>query len=86
MHEEERAALRVALRTRMLGAAASSAANTGDDADAADEDDHAGHSHGPGGHGHGAEAATPGFLLQDSATRVIGVSSGKGESASQRSP
>jgi metal-sulfur cluster biosynthetic enzyme len=68
MHEEERAALRVALRTRMLGAAASSAANTGDDADAADEDDHAGHSHGPGGHGHGAEAATPGFLLQDSAT------------------
>jgi ATP-binding protein involved in chromosome partitioning len=69
MHEEERAALRVALRERMLGGAAADAASgaaTGGD----DDHDH--------GHSHGAEAPTPGFLLQDSTTRVIGVSSGKG--------
>jgi ATP-binding protein involved in chromosome partitioning len=68
MHEEERAALRVTLRTRMLGAAGAENA-----AAAADEPGHEGH-----GHAHGGEAPTPGFLLQDASTRVIGVSSGKG--------
>jgi ATP-binding protein involved in chromosome partitioning len=67
MHEEERAALRVTLRTRMLGAAAL------EDEATADEHDHEGH-----GHAHGGETPTPGFLLQDAPTRVIGVSSGKG--------
>jgi ATP-binding protein involved in chromosome partitioning len=68
MHEEERAALRVTLRTRMLGAAAL--------ADEAGPDD--GHGHDGHGHDHGGDAPTPGFLLQDASTRVIGVSSGKG--------
>jgi ATP-binding protein involved in chromosome partitioning len=68
MHEEERAALRVTLRTRMLGAAGT------EDAAAADD----GHGHEGHGHAHGGEAPTPGFLLQDAPTRVIGVSSGKG--------
>jgi len=67
MHEEERAALRVTLRTRMLGAAAL------EDEATADEHGHEGH-----GHAHGGETPTPGFLLQDAPTRVIGVSSGKG--------
>ncbi len=66
MTEEERAALRVTLRTVMLG-------------DAAIE---AGHDHGNGGHGHGHghgdEGATAAFLQPESSTRVIGVSSGKG--------
>jgi ATP-binding protein involved in chromosome partitioning len=68
MHEEERAALRVTLRTRMLGAAGAE--------DGAGADD--GHGHEGHGHAHGGEAPTPGFLLQDAPTRVIGVSSGKG--------
>jgi len=34
--------------------------------------------HGHAGHGHGPAAPTPRFLQPDSATRVIGVSSGKG--------
>ena len=66
MHEEERAALRVALRRKMLGSAAIE-----DDAD--DDDGHAGH-----GHAHGGSEAAAAFLLPDASTRVIGVSSGKG--------
>jgi ATP-binding protein involved in chromosome partitioning len=69
MHEEERAALRVTLRTRMLGAAGADAGHE----DGADDHGHEGH-----GHAHGGETPTPGFLLQDAPTRVIGVSSGKG--------
>jgi ATP-binding protein involved in chromosome partitioning len=68
MNEEERAALRVTLRERMLGSAATE--------DGTAEDD--GHGHGDHEHAHGAEAPTPGFLLQSAPTRVIGVSSGKG--------
>jgi ATP-binding protein involved in chromosome partitioning len=71
MTEEERAALRVTLRTRMLGAAGAEAGH----ADGADADDHGHEGH---GHAHGGETPTPGFLLQDAPTRVIGVSSGKG--------
>jgi ATP-binding protein involved in chromosome partitioning len=67
MTDEERAALRVTLRTTMLGAAA---------LEAAAEDD--GHGHGGHGHAHGEEGAAAAFLLPDSTTRVIGVSSGKG--------
>jgi ATP-binding protein involved in chromosome partitioning len=66
MTEEERAALRIILRTEMLGTAAP-------------EDD--GHDHGQGGghgHGHGEEGATAAFLQPESSTRVIGISSGKG--------
>ncbi len=66
MTEEERAALRITLRTAMLGEAALEA-----------EHDHGGHGHGHG-HGHGDDGATAAFLLPESTTRVIGVSSGKG--------
>jgi ATP-binding protein involved in chromosome partitioning len=68
MTEAERAALRVTLRTNMLGAAGTDAGTETDD----------GHGHEGHGHGHGDETPAPGFLLQDSPTRVIGVSSGKG--------
>jgi ATP-binding protein involved in chromosome partitioning len=74
MTDEERATLRGRLRADMLGEPAAS----GDEDQEAD--DHTGHSHGQGhghGHGHGAEPL-PAFLLPDSKTRVIGVSSGKG--------
>ncbi|HVB91925.1 MAG TPA: Mrp/NBP35 family ATP-binding protein [Acidimicrobiales bacterium] len=63
MTDEERAALRVELRTTMLGAAAQE-----EEAPGATD----GH-----GHSHGDDAAAA-FLLPDSPTRVIGVSSGKG--------
>jgi ATP-binding protein involved in chromosome partitioning len=69
MDEDERAALRIALRTRMEGAATTDAGSEGDH----DHGGHEGH-----GHAHGGEAPTPSFLLQDATTRVIGVSSGKG--------
>jgi ATP-binding protein involved in chromosome partitioning len=69
MHDDERAALRVTLRQKMFGVSGAD-----DGADEPAEDD--GHGH---GHSHGAAAtATPVFLQADSATRVIGVSSGKG--------
>jgi ATP-binding protein involved in chromosome partitioning len=71
MDEDERAALRIALRTRMEGAVA-----TGADAGSEGDRDHGGHD--GHGHAHGGEAPTPSFLLQDATTRVIGVSSGKG--------
>ena len=64
MHEEERAQLRLVLRERMLGSPTDAPASGG--------------GHGHAGHGHGDEAQSPTFLLQDSPTRVIGVSSGKG--------
>jgi ATP-binding protein involved in chromosome partitioning len=68
MRDDERAALRVTLRRNMFGV------TTDEPEDEPGADDaHAGH-----GHGHAAEAATPVFLQPDSATRVIGVSSGKG--------
>jgi ATP-binding protein involved in chromosome partitioning len=70
MHDDERAALRVALRRNMFGVAESDEL---EDAPAGDHDGHEGH-----GHAHGAAATTPVFLQPDSATRVIGVSSGKG--------
>jgi ATP-binding protein involved in chromosome partitioning len=77
MRDDERAALRVALRRDMFGVAETDALE-----DAADDgDDGHGHGHGHEGHGHAhgaAAAATPVFLSPDSATRVIGVSSGKG--------
>jgi ATP-binding protein involved in chromosome partitioning len=61
MTEEERAALRIVLRTRMLGDAALEAGD------------------GDGDHGHAHdEGAMAAFLLPESTTRVIGVSSGKG--------
>ena len=66
MHDDERAALRVALRQIMFGVTADELVDEGE----ADD----GHGHG----GHGGEPATPVFLQPDSATRVIGVSSGKG--------
>jgi ATP-binding protein involved in chromosome partitioning len=69
MTEAERAALRVTLRTAMLGAPTPGA-------EPAAEPGHEGHGH--EGHGHGAETPTPVFLQQDTPTRVIGVSSGKG--------
>jgi ATP-binding protein involved in chromosome partitioning len=68
MTEEERAALRITLRTNMLGAAALEAESDADD----------GHGHGDSGHAHGDDGAAAAFLLPDSTTRVIGVSSGKG--------
>ncbi len=71
MDEDERAALRIALRTRMEGAV-----TTGADAGSEGDHDHGGHE--GHGHAHGGEAPTPSFLLQDATTRVIGVSSGKG--------
>jgi ATP-binding protein involved in chromosome partitioning len=80
MDEAERAALRVTLRTRMLGAAAPGAdagagGQGGNGHDHGGEEGHEGHGH---GHGSAGEAPTPAFLLQDAPTRVIGVSSGKG--------
>jgi ATP-binding protein involved in chromosome partitioning len=75
MTEEERAALRVTLRTRMLGAAGAEAGHADGAGAGADADDHGHEGH---GHAHGGETPTPGFLLQDAPTRVIGVSSGKG--------
>ena len=67
MRDDERAALRVALRRDMFGVAET------DELEDAPADGHEGH-----GHSHAAAAATPVFLQPDSATRVIGVSSGKG--------
>jgi ATP-binding protein involved in chromosome partitioning len=67
MHDDERAALRVALRRNMFGVAES------DELEDAPAEGHEGH-----GHAHAPAAATPVFLQPDSATRVIGVSSGKG--------
>jgi len=67
MRDDERAALRVALRRNMFGVTES------DEHDEPDAEGHEGH-----GHGHAPAAATPVFLQPDSATRVIGVSSGKG--------
>ncbi len=64
MNDQERAALRVTLRQRMLGTPADEVESGGDHG-------------GAHGHAHGDEPA-PTFLLQDSPTRVIGVSSGKG--------
>jgi ATP-binding protein involved in chromosome partitioning len=69
MRDDERAALRVALRRDMFGVAESDELE-----DTPDE----GHGHEGHGHSHAAAAATPVFLAPDSATRVIGVSSGKG--------
>jgi ATP-binding protein involved in chromosome partitioning len=63
MTDEERAGLRHRLRAGMVG-------------DGSGED-HAGHGHGHG-HGHAAAAPMPTFLGPEAATRVIGVSSGKG--------
>jgi ATP-binding protein involved in chromosome partitioning len=70
MRDDERAALRVTLRRNMFGAAESDEL---DEADASAAGGHEGH-----GHAHAPDAATPVFLQPDSATRVIGVSSGKG--------
>jgi ATP-binding protein involved in chromosome partitioning len=69
MTDDERALLRHRLRADMLGRAGGA-----DDGDA-----HGGHAHGDahGGHAHAAEPP-PAFLLPESKTRVIGVSSGKG--------
>jgi ATP-binding protein involved in chromosome partitioning len=67
MRDDERAALRVALRKNMFGVVES------DELEDAPAEGHEGH-----GHAHGPTAATPVFLQPDSATRVIGVSSGKG--------
>jgi ATP-binding protein involved in chromosome partitioning len=69
MRDDERAALRVALRRNMFGVAESDDLE-GEDAPA---EGHEGH-----GHAHAPAATTPVFLQPDSATRVIGVSSGKG--------
>ncbi|MBV8463265.1 MAG: Mrp/NBP35 family ATP-binding protein [Acidimicrobiales bacterium] len=69
MTDAERAGLRARLRAGMLGegAAAEERAAQGDD----------GHDHGHT-HGHGGGPPLPAFLGPDAATRVIGVSSGKG--------
>jgi ATP-binding protein involved in chromosome partitioning len=73
MRDDERAALRVALRQKMFGVTTE---QLGDDLPEEADD---GHGHGGHGHGHGGEPeATPVFLQPDSTTRVIGVSSGKG--------
>ena len=74
MRDDERAALRVALRRIMFGVAESDEL---EDAPAEGAEGHGGHE----GHGHahgGATTTTPVFLQPDSSTRVIGVSSGKG--------
>jgi ATP-binding protein involved in chromosome partitioning len=65
MGDAERARLRQRLRSDMSGADAQD-----------DEHDEAGHDH--AGHGHAHAEPIPRFLAPDSATRVIGVSSGKG--------
>jgi ATP-binding protein involved in chromosome partitioning len=62
MTDEERAELRHRLRARTVG--------DGDHGD--------GHGHDHAGHGHAPAAPLPAFLGAESATRVIGVSSGKG--------
>jgi ATP-binding protein involved in chromosome partitioning len=67
MRDDERAALRVALRRHMFGVAESG------ELEEAPADGHEGH-----GHAHAPAANTPVFLQPDSSTRVIGVSSGKG--------
>jgi ATP-binding protein involved in chromosome partitioning len=67
MRDDERAGLRLALRRDMFGVAET------DELEDAPAEGHEGH-----GHTHGPAAATPLFLAPDSATRVIGVSSGKG--------
>jgi ATP-binding protein involved in chromosome partitioning len=67
MRDDERAALRVALRRDMFGVVET------DELEDAPAEGHEGH-----GHSHAPAAATPVFLQPDSATRVIGVSSGKG--------
>jgi ATP-binding protein involved in chromosome partitioning len=64
MTDEERALLRQRLRADMLGGA---------DTEGADD---LGHDH--AGHGHAAASPLPAFLGAEAATRVIGVSSGKG--------
>jgi ATP-binding protein involved in chromosome partitioning len=69
MRDDERASLRVTLRRNMFGVTADDEPDVEPDAD----EDHGGH-----GHSHGPDPATPVFLQPDSATRVIGVSSGKG--------
>ena len=69
MHDDERAALRVTLRRNMFGVTA----DDEPEPEPAAEEGHGGH-----GHSHGPDPATPVFLQPDSATRVIGVSSGKG--------
>jgi ATP-binding protein involved in chromosome partitioning len=71
MRDDERAALRVTLRRNMFGV-------TADDELEAEPEADDGHGHGDHGHAHGPDPATPVFLQPDSATRVIGVSSGKG--------
>jgi ATP-binding protein involved in chromosome partitioning len=83
MHDDERAALRVTLRQEMFGVTAdelAGEAGTETAGDVGDRHGEDGHGHGHGGHGHGPgdEPTTPAFLRPDSATRVIGVSSGKG--------
>jgi ATP-binding protein involved in chromosome partitioning len=65
MGEAERAVLRQRLRAGMLGVDA--------ELDSEEEPDH---DH--AGHGHGHAEPMPAFLAPDAATRVIGVSSGKG--------
>jgi ATP-binding protein involved in chromosome partitioning len=72
MSEEERAALRQRLRAGMLGIDLADGPE-GVDEGGADDHGHAGH-----GHAHAPAAPTPAFLTEDSKTRVIGVSSGKG--------
>jgi ATP-binding protein involved in chromosome partitioning len=67
MRDDERAALRVALRRKMFGVAET------DELEDAPAEGHEGH-----GHSHAPAATTPVFLGPESATRVIGVSSGKG--------
>jgi len=64
MTDEERTGLRHRLRAGMLGR---DGAEGGDD-----------HGHDHAGHGHGQAAPVPAFLGPDAATRVIGISSGKG--------
>ncbi len=68
MRDDERAALRVALRTHMFGGDGTSVPG-----ESAAAEGHEGH-----GHGHAQGAPVPVFLQPDSSTRVIGVSSGKG--------
>ena len=72
MRDDERAALRVTLRQNMFGVAADELV----DEPQSEADD--GHGHGGHGHAPGGEPTVPVFLQPDSATRVIGVSSGKG--------
>jgi len=72
MRDDERAALRVALRRDMFGVGET------DELDDAPDEGHEGHEGHGHSHGPAAAAATPVFLSPDSATRVIGVSSGKG--------